>query len=105
MRSALVELLNTLGAILRNVDLSDSERKSLLRLQAVLSAMLDMVLREALQKNTAKYKSAVKKTREATDAAKGALRDMESIEKTIKKVTAAAKAIDKVIQLVAGVML
>lgn len=101
LRSRLVELINALDELLRNVAMPGELREQYLRRRALLSAMLDEVLRQKLDKHTGKYKVAVKKTNKAVKSAKRALREAEEREAVILKITKAAKAIDAVIKLTA----
>ena len=59
LRSRLVELINALDELLRNVEMTEEQREKCLRRRALLSAMLDEVLRQKLDKTTGKYKAAV----------------------------------------------
>lgn len=100
LRSRLVELINALDELLRNVTMSGELREQYLRRRALLSAMLDEVLRQKLDKHTGKYKVAVKTTNKAVKSAKRALREAEEREAVILKITKAVKAIDAVIKLI-----
>lgn len=99
LRSRIVELINALDELLRNVAMPDELREPYLRRRALLSAMLDEVLRQKLDKHTGKYKVAVERTNKAVKAAKRALHEAEEREAVILEITKAAKAIDAVIKL------
>lgn len=98
LRSRLVELIHTLDELLRNVEMTEEQREQYLRRRALLSAMLDEVLRQKIDKNTGTYKAAVEQTNQAVRAAKRALRETEEREVVIREITKAAKAIDAVIK-------
>ena len=99
LRSRLVELINALDELLRNVEMTEEQREKCLRRRALLSAMLDEVLRQKLDKTTGKYNAAVEQTNKAVKIAKRALRETEEREAVILEITKAAKAIDAVIKL------
>ena len=99
LRSRLVELINALDELLRNVAMPDELREQYLRRRALLSAMLDEVLRQKLDKHTGQYKAAVERTNTAVKSAKRALRETEEREAVIQQITKAAKSIDAVIKL------
>ena len=100
LRSRLVELINTLDELLRNVEMTGEHREQYLRRRALLSAMLDEVLRQKLDRHTGQYKAAVEQTNKAVKVAKRALRETEEREAVILEITKAAKAIDAVIKFV-----
>ena len=99
LRSWLVELINALDELLRNVAVTGELREQYLRRRALLSAMLDEVLRQKLDRHTGAYKAAVEQTNTAVKLAKRALRETEEREAVILEITKAAKAIDAVIKL------
>ena len=99
LRSRLVELIQALDELLRNVEMTEEHREQYLRRRALLSAMLDEVLRQKLDKTTGKYQAAVEQTNRAVKTAKRALRETEEREAVILELTKAAKAIDAVIKL------
>ena len=99
LRSRLVELINALDELLRNVEMTEEQREKCLRRRALLSALLDEVLRQKLDKTTGKYTAAVEQTNKAVKIAKRALRETEEQEAAILELTKAAKAIDAVIKL------
>lgn len=99
LRSRLVELINALDELLRNVAMPDELREQYLRRRALLSAMLDEVLRQKLDKYTGKYQVAVERTNKAVKSAKRALRETEESEAVILEITEVAKSIDAVIKL------
>ncbi|MYC27275.1 MAG: hypothetical protein F4X63_04665 [Nitrospira sp. SB0662_bin_26] len=99
LRSRLVELINALDELLRNVELTGELREQYLSRRALLSAMLDEVLRQKLDKTTGTYTAAVERTNQAVKLAKRALRETEEREAVILEITKAAKAIDAVIKL------
>ena len=98
LRSRLVELINALDELLRNVEMTGEQREQYLRRRALLSAMLDEVLRQKLDKNTDAYTAAVEQTNTAVKVAKRALRETEERAAVIREITRAAKAIDAVIK-------
>lgn len=99
LRSQLVELIHALDGLLRNVEMTDDLREQYLRRRALLSAMLDEVLRQRLDKATGAYQAAVEQTNNAVKLAKRALRETEERDAVILEITKAAKAIDAVIKL------
>lgn len=99
LRSQLVELIHALDELLRNVEMTDDLREQYLRRRALLSAMLDEVLRQRLDKATGTYQAAVEQTNNAVKLAKRALRETEERNAVILEITKAAKAIDAVIKL------
>lgn len=99
LRSRLVELIHALDELLRNVEMTDDLREQYLRRRALLSAMLDEVLRQRLDKATGAYQDAVEQTNNAVKLAKRALRETEERDAVILEITKAAKAIDAVIKL------
>lgn len=99
LRSQLVELIHALDELLRNVEMTDDLREQYLRRRALLSAMLDEVLRQRLDKTTGTYQAAVEQTNNAVKLAKRALRETEERNAVILEITKAAKAIDAVIKL------
>ena len=99
LRSRLVELINALDELLRNVEMTGDHREQYLRRRALLSAMLDEVLRQKLDTHTGAYHAAVEQTNKAVKLVKRALRETEEREAVILQMTKAAKAIDAVIKL------
>lgn len=99
LRSELVELLNALDELLRNVEMTDEQREQHLRRRKLLSAKLDEVLRQTIDQNTDAYNAAVEQTNKAVKTAERALRETEEREAVILEITKAAKAIDAVIKL------
>ena len=99
LRSRLVELINALDELLRNVAMTGELREQYLRRRALLSAMLDEVLRQKLDKHTGTYKAAIEQTNKAVKLAKRALRETEEREAVIRAITKAAQSIDAVIKL------
>ncbi|MCY4131556.1 MAG: hypothetical protein OXF39_02800 [Nitrospira sp.] len=98
LRSRLVELINALDELLCNVAMTGELREQYLRQRALLSAMLDEVLRQEFDKHTGTYKVAVEQTNKAVKSAKRALRETEEREAVIQEITKAANAIDAVIK-------
>ncbi len=99
IRSRLLELINALDELLRNVEMTEEQREKCLRRRALLSALLDEVLRRKLDEHTDEYKAAIEQTNKAVTTAKRALRETEEREAVILQITKAAKAIDAVIKL------
>ena len=99
IRSRLLELINALDELLRNVEMTEEQREKCLRRRALLSDLLDEVLRRELDKTTGEYKAAIEQTNKAVTTAKRALRETEEREAVILQITKAAKAIDAVIKL------
>ena len=62
LQSRLVELLDALDDLLRNVEMTGEHRGQYLRRRARLSAMLDEVLHQKLDKNTGTYQAALEQT-------------------------------------------
>ena len=99
IRSRLLELINALDELLRNVEMTEEQREKCLRRRALLSALLDEVLRRKLDEHTDEYKAAIEQTNKAVTTAERALRETEEREAVILQITKAAKAIDAVIKL------
>ena len=93
------ELIKALDKLLRNVEMTDEERKKYMRRRARLSTQLDEVLRRKLDEHTDEYKAAIEQTNKAVKTAKRALRETEEREAVILQITKAAKTIDAVIKL------
>lgn len=100
LRSELVELIQTLDELLRNVEMDEEQREQVLRRRKLLSAMLDEVLRQKIDKNTDTYNAAVEQTNQAVKVAKQALHESEEREAVILEITRAAQAIDALIKFV-----
>ena len=98
LRSELVELIQTLDELLRNVVMDEEQREQFLRRRKLLSAMLDEVLRRKIDKHTDDYNAAVEQTNAAVKTAERALHESEEREAVILEITRAAKAIDAVIK-------
>ncbi len=98
LRSELVELIQTLDELLRNVVMDEEQREQFLRRRKLLSAMLDEVLRRKIDKHTDDYNAAVEQTNAAVKMAERALHESEEREAVILEITRAAKAIDAVIK-------
>ncbi|MCY4562963.1 MAG: hypothetical protein OXE40_00610 [Gammaproteobacteria bacterium] len=98
LRSRLIELVNALDELLRNAAMDDELREQYLRRRALLSAMLDEMLRQKLDKDTGPYKAAVEQTNKAVKVAKRALHETEEREAAILELTKAAQAIDAIIK-------
>lgn len=98
LRSELVELIQTLDELLRNVVMEEEQREQFLRRRKLLSAMLDEVLRRKIDKHTDDYTAAVQQTNTAVKAAEQALHENEEQEAVILEITRAAKAIDAVLK-------
>ena len=98
LRSELVELIQSLDEILRNVAMDNEQREQVLSRRKLLSAKLDEVLGRKIDKNTDAYKSAVEQTNAAVKLAQRAFRESEEREAVLRESTRAAKAIDALIK-------
>ena len=98
LRSELLKLMLSLDELLRNVEMDEEQREQFLRRRALLSAKLDEVLRQKIDKKTDVYKAAVEQTSTAVKLAQRALRESEEREAVILEITRAVKAIDAVIK-------
>lgn len=102
LRTGLSECVNDLNKILNNID-DAAQQDKILRLIRVYTTLWDEVIRQDILNNTPKYEKALDKLKKAEAATKQALEDMAEVATAIKRAASAAKAVAKVVGLLAGI--
>ena len=96
IRSGISDLANELNKVRNNTTVAQEQ----IELQKLLNALFilwQQVIFDQLDKGDADYKAAIKSLNDAEKVAKSAVKDMGKVADAIKTATAAAKAVDKVV--------
>lgn len=96
IRSGISDLVNVLNKVRNNTTVAQHQ----IDLQKIINALFilwQQVIYDQLDKTDADYKAAIKSLNDAERIAKAALKDLEQVADAIKAATAAAKAVDKVV--------
>ena len=96
IRSGISDLVNVLNKVRNNTTVAQEQ----IDLQKIINALFilwQQVIFDQLDKTAADYKAAIKSLNDAEKIAKGALKDLDKVADAIKTATAAAKAVDKVV--------
>jgi hypothetical protein len=96
IRSGISDLVNVLNKVRNNTTVAQEQ----IDLQKIINALFilwQQVIFDQLDKTNADYKAAIKSLNAAEKFAKGALKDLDKVAGAIKLATAAAKAVDKVV--------
>ncbi len=96
--SRLNDLITELNTLLRENNDPDFDQQ-LWDLRHLVSALRDSALGKALDQTTADYGAAIAALNDADTAAAAAAADIAKVQAAIDKITAAAKAADKIIGL------
>lgn len=96
LRSGISDLVNDLVKIGNNTTNAD-QQTALLKITNALMILWQQVIFDQLNAQTSDYKTAIASLDDAKAAAAAAKKDMDGVVQAIKKATAAAKALDKVI--------
>jgi hypothetical protein len=98
LRSNISDVVNILQKILLNTTVAD-EQVDLSKIISVYFILWQQVILDQIEKSNPDYKAALGKLDDAEGAAKRALVDLSKVVDAIKAATAAAKAVDKVVNL------
>ncbi|MDR4458911.1 MAG: hypothetical protein MRJ67_00060 [Nitrospirales bacterium] len=96
IRTGISDLVNVLNKVRNNTTVAQDQ----MDLQKIINALFilwQQVIFDQLDKKEADYKAAIKSLNDAEKVAKAALKDLNQVVDAIKTATAAAKAIDKVV--------
>jgi len=96
IRSGISDLVNELNKVRNNTTVAQEQ----IDLQKIINALFilwQQVIFDQMDKNDANYKAAIKSLNDAEKVAKGAVKDMGQVADAIKTATAAAKAVDKIV--------
>ena len=96
IRSGISDLVNELNKVRNNTTVAQEQ----IDLQKIINALFilwQQVIFDQMDKNDANYKAAIKSLNDAEKIAKGAVKDMGEVADAIKTATAAAKAVDKIV--------
>jgi hypothetical protein len=96
MRSGISDLVNVLNKVRNNTTVAQEQ----IDLQKIINALFmlwQQVIFDQLDKADPDYKAAIAALNDAEDLAKAALKDLKQVVDAIESATAAAKAVDKVI--------
>jgi hypothetical protein len=96
IRSGISDLVNVLNKVRNNTTVAQEQ----IDLQKIINALFilwQQVIFDQLDKTAADYKAAIKSLNDAEKIAKGAFKDLDKVADAIKTATAAAKAVDKVV--------
>lgn len=96
IRSGISDLVNVLNKVRNNTTVAQEQ----IDLQKIINALFilwQQVIFDQMDKADADYKAAIKSLNEAEKVAKAALKDLDQVVDAIKTATAAAKAVDKVV--------
>jgi len=96
IRSYLVEIMNDLDHIINNTQARELRQHALNR-QRVYFALLDVLIRTDLDKNTVQYKEALAGLKSAEQATKKALEDVGQVASAIQATAQAAKLVDSIL--------
>jgi hypothetical protein len=100
LRGGLSDLINTLNKLRNNTndpEVADEIQKKL----QILFALFEEVIRQEINSETVAFAKATAALADAERAAKEALEDLGKTAKAIRKAVKAAKAVDKIVQLIA----
>jgi uncharacterized coiled-coil DUF342 family protein len=100
LRGGISDLVNELNKLRNNIG-DPAQQEEIQKTLRVLFTLWDEVIRQEINKNTAKYASAIESLEAATTSAKEAIADIGKVAAAIKLAVKAAKAVDKVVQLLA----
>ena len=98
IRSGISDVVNVLNKIRNNTTVAQ-EQIDLQKIIGVMFVLWQQVIFDSLDSKDADYKAAIKSHGDAEKTAKSALADLKKVEDAIKAATAAAKAIDKVVNV------
>jgi hypothetical protein len=96
IRSGISDLVNVLNKVRNNTTVAQ-EQIDLQKLINALFILWQQVILDQLDKTTLDYKAAIQSLGEAENVAKAAFKDLNKVAEAIKIATAAAKAVDKVV--------
>lgn len=96
IRSGISDLVNVLNKVRNNTTVAQ-EQIDLQKIINVHFILWQQVIFDQLDKTAADYKAAIRSLNDAEKIAKTALKDLGKVADAIKTATAAAKAVDKVV--------
>lgn len=96
IRSGISDVVNVLNKVRNNTTVAQ-EQIDLQKLINVLFILWQQVILDQISRTDADYKAAIKSLNDAEKIAKAALQDLKQVAEAIKAATAAAKAVDKVV--------
>lgn len=102
IRTGLSECINNLNKILNNID-NPAQQDEILRLIRIYTVLWDAIIRTDIDRNTIKFKKAIKELTTAEQTTRDALVDMAEVAEAIKRTAAAARAVTQVVGLLAGI--
>ena len=103
LRTGIANLTNELNRV-RNNSTDALEREQLQKVLRVLFTLWEEVIRQNINQTTAKYRRALSAVDDAHAAARAALRDIHQTPDAIRAAVKAAKAIDRVVEVVSRVL-
>ncbi len=98
IRSGISDLVNVLNKVRNNTTVAQ-QQIDLQKIIGVLFVLWQQVIYDTLDKKDADYKAAIKSLGDAEKVATTAQSDLKKVEDAIRAATAAAKAVDKVVNL------
>ena len=98
LRVGLIETINDLNNLLNNIDDAQQQR-DIMRLLKVKNALLDAVVTQEIDRNSATYKKALKALIKAEKATKDGVADVQKVAKAIERASKAARAVGRVVGL------
>jgi len=96
IRSGISDLVNELNKVRNNTTVAQ-EQIDLQKLINALFILWQQVIFDQMDKNDANYKAAIASLNDAEKSAKTAVKDLNKVADAIKTATAAAKAVDKIV--------
>lgn len=104
LRTGLSDVINSLNKV-RNNTADVAEADEIQKVLRALNALWEEVIRQEINNETKAYARALEALGEADASAREALDDLGKTAKAIKTAVKAAKAVDKIVKLVADVFL
>lgn len=101
LRKNIVDTVNELNKLLLKAE-DDGERRDIRSLRKLFMLQLEEVIKKELDANAAEFQSAIASLQEAKNAAVDAKADIDAIADAINRAVAAARAVDKVVNLGVG---
>jgi len=102
LRAGISDVVNTLNKLMGNSTDPD-EQEQIQKVLRVLFMLWEEVIRQEIDSSTAKYKAALDALSKAEKTAQDAIKDINKVADAIETAVKAAKAVDKIVKVVADV--
>lgn len=101
LRGGLSDLVNELNKLRNNIGDSD-QQDSIQKILRILFMLWEEVIYQQIDSNTSAYETALSSLGDAEKAAKYAIEDIGKVADAINSAAKAAKAVDKVVNIIAN---